>query len=89
VHNVPTFERDFDKDPYDKHEKQVCEYLTLIAPDIGCGTDPVGFLIASHNELRRQLQQLRVGGQADAAATDQQGLAYKCTAPSKGLWLRL
>jgi hypothetical protein len=53
------FERDFDKDPYDKHEKQVCEYLTLIAPDIGCGTDPVGFLIASHNELRRQLQQLR------------------------------
>jgi hypothetical protein len=59
MHEVSTFERDFDKDPYDKHEKQVCEYLTRIAPDIGCGADPVSFLIASHNELRRQLQQLR------------------------------
>jgi Protein of unknown function (DUF551) len=41
-------ERDFDTKPYTPDERRVCEYLQQIVPDIGCGDDPVGFIIASH-----------------------------------------
>lgn len=41
---------------YNKEQKKVCEYLQLIAPDIGCGDDPVGFLLASHAELGRRMK---------------------------------
>lgn len=37
--------------PYSRDEARVCEYLAGIAPDLGCGFDPVGFLIASHATL--------------------------------------
>lgn len=38
--------------PYTAEEKRVCDYLQKIIPDIGCGNDPIGFLIASHSALR-------------------------------------
>lgn len=49
-------ERDFEKQPYDAQEKRVCEYLQSITDAAGCGDDPVGFLIASHNLLRQKAQ---------------------------------
>jgi len=48
--------RDMEKNPYRPDEKRVCDYLIRIAPDIGCGDDPIGFLIASHGWLRLQLK---------------------------------
>jgi hypothetical protein len=48
-------DRDIIKDPYDKQERRVCDYLQkLLEGMIGCGDDPVGFLIASHNALSEQ-----------------------------------
>jgi hypothetical protein len=47
-------QRDFDANPYSKEELRVVEYLHLIAPDIGGGDDPIGFLLASHNHLIRE-----------------------------------
>lgn len=41
--------------PYTAEENRVCDYLQKINPDIGCGNDPIGFLIASHSALRQQL----------------------------------
>lgn len=46
--------RDFDKNPYSKEEGRVVAYLQLIAPDVGGGDDPIGFLLASHNYLIRE-----------------------------------
>ena len=46
--------------PYNADEKRVCAYLQEIIPEIGCGDDPIGFLITSHRhllELRRKAQQ--------------------------------
>mgnify|MGYP001603933974 CR=1 FL=1 len=43
--------RDIETNPYDAQEQRVCDYLQKLAPDIGCGNDPVGFLIASHAAL--------------------------------------
>lgn len=39
--------------PYTEDEQRVCDYLTSIV-DIGCGSDPIGFLIAAHNLLRQR-----------------------------------
>ncbi len=36
---------------YDHQEQRVCDYLQTLMPDIGCGDDPIGFLIASHAML--------------------------------------
>lgn len=44
-------DRDPDMDPYRPDERRVVEYLLEIAPDIGAGDDPIGFLIASHRVL--------------------------------------
>lgn len=44
-------ERDLDVSPYSKDELRVVTYLRQIAPDIGAGDDPIGFLMASHNAL--------------------------------------
>ena len=33
---------------YSPDEKKVCAYLQKIASDVGCGADPIAFLIASH-----------------------------------------
>lgn len=41
-------ERNLETNPYTPDEERVCAYLEEIAPDIGCGDDPIGFLIASH-----------------------------------------
>ncbi len=45
--------RDMDKEPYTKDEIRAVEYLVSIAPDIGAGDDPIGFLLASHNWLTK------------------------------------
>lgn len=45
--------RDIDKNPYTEDERRVCDYLIALAPDAGCGDDPIGFLIASHNALNQ------------------------------------
>ena len=58
-------ERDLDTNPYTKDEIRVCEYLTEITNGaVGCGDNPIGFLIASHNyamhEIKEYKQQLNV-----------------------------
>ena len=40
--------RDLATRPYSDGERRVCDYLQKLMPDIGCGDDPIGFLIASH-----------------------------------------
>jgi hypothetical protein len=52
-------ERDWEKYPYTKDEQKVCDYLQEICPDVGCGSDPINFLIASHASLRYQLSVMR------------------------------
>jgi hypothetical protein len=54
-------DRDFDKDPYRPDEERVCKYLQeKFDHQIGCGDDPIGFLIASHDYLTIGLQELLV-----------------------------
>ena len=44
--------RDIDRKPYTADEKRVCAYLQELTDGaIGCGDDPIGFLIASHRML--------------------------------------
>lgn len=44
-------ERSLDKQPYTVDEMRVCRFLQKMAPDVGCGDDPIGFLIASYGML--------------------------------------
>lgn len=37
--------------PYNADEKIVCDYLMSIQDAMGCGDDPISFLVASHNAL--------------------------------------
>lgn len=46
--------RDFAAQPYSKEEERVLVYLHNVAPDIGGGDDPIGFLLSSHNWLMRE-----------------------------------
>lgn len=56
------FERE---SPYTADEERVCEYIRQITANaVGCGDDPIGFLIASHAELRRRLENLGTAGRA-------------------------
>lgn len=49
--------------PYSAAEKRVCEYLQQITQGaVGCGDDPVGFLIASHQALGHLHEQDRKAG---------------------------
>jgi hypothetical protein len=48
--------RDLEIWPYSVEEIRVCDYLQRILPDIGCGDDPIGFLIASHEALFEELK---------------------------------
>ena len=51
-------ERDLDKNPYTPDEERVCEYLQKLTKNqIGCGDDPIGFLISSHAALAYSQQQ--------------------------------
>jgi hypothetical protein len=42
--------------PYSPEEDRVCDYLQRILPEIGCGDDPIGFLIASHEYVCDKLE---------------------------------
>lgn len=51
--------RDIEAHPYSADERRVCDFLLSRSPDMGCGNDPIGFLMASYvwaiherNELR-------------------------------------
>lgn len=46
--------RDFSANPYSGDEIRIVEYLQSVAPDIGAGDDPIGFLIAAHHYLMRE-----------------------------------
>jgi hypothetical protein len=37
--------------PYSVDERRVCDYLVSLSDAIGCGEDPIGFLIASHGYI--------------------------------------
>lgn len=52
---------------YQENEKRVCDYLQEIMPEIGCGDDPIGYLIASHSMLRKRRQE--IAGEAAERAT--------------------
>lgn len=44
---------------YTPDQRKVVDYITLITEGaIGGGPDPVGFLIASHSELRQKLSEV-------------------------------
>ena len=44
-----------DTDYYTTEERRVCEYLQEITGgQIGCGKDPIGFIILSHEALRQE-----------------------------------
>lgn len=46
--------------PYSPDERRVVEYILKITNNqIGAGNDPIGFLIASHAELSRRLNQAK------------------------------
>ena len=61
-----TFNRDIEALPYSTEELRVVEYLHKLMPDIGAGSDPIGFLIASHAALRH-----RAGKAVDIAPVDE------------------
>lgn len=44
--------------PYSADEQRVVAYLAQVMPEIGAGSDPIGFLIASHRALRLRLREL-------------------------------
>lgn len=51
---------------YNADEERVCDYLRRITDDvIGCGDDPISFLIASHGAILRRSTLLKAV--ADAA----------------------
>lgn len=50
----PTEFRDLDARPYSADEERVGTFLSELAPDIGWGNDPIGFLIASYRVLAAQ-----------------------------------
>lgn len=53
-------ERDFEANPYTPHEQRVVKYLDEEIPGgMGGGDDPVEFLIASHESLRRRIEYLQ------------------------------
>lgn len=43
--------RNLDVDPYRADERRVADYLREIAPSVGAGDDPIGFMIALHNAM--------------------------------------
>lgn len=62
--------RDFDAQPYTTEERRICDYLIEITRGkIGCGADPIGFLIASHYALLRQRRTTQAAS-GDAASED-------------------
>lgn len=53
-------ERDIEKQPYSIAEERVCAFLQEITKgEIGCGDDPIGFLIASYAALSQDRIKLR------------------------------
>ena len=44
-----------------KKENEVCDYIVNDCCDgqIGCGDDPIGFLIASHRALRMKIEEMK------------------------------
>ena len=51
--------RDGQRPAYGFQERRVCEYLRRITDDqIGCGMDPIGFLMASHEALVMRVAEL-------------------------------
>lgn len=54
-------DRDMETQPYTDDENRVCKYLLEITHDqIGCGADPIGFLIASHGAINHTQKNQRV-----------------------------
>ena len=53
-------ERDFEANPYTPHEQRVVKYLDEEIPGgMGGGDDPIEFLIASNESLRRRIEYLQ------------------------------
>lgn len=48
--------RDLNHKPYTEDERRVCDFLQQLTPDIGCGDDPIGFLLASYAYRNHQYQ---------------------------------
>ena len=53
--------RDIEERPYTEDERRVCDFLQKLAPDIGCGDDPIGFLMASYTMLVQERKAQRNG----------------------------
>jgi len=52
-------ERNLDIKPYSSDEQRVCDYLQkILKGQIGCGDDPIGFLITSHIALSYELKRV-------------------------------
>jgi hypothetical protein len=52
-------ERDLNEKPYTADEKRVADYIVALTDGaIGAGSDPIGFLLASHNYIQQQRHKL-------------------------------
>lgn len=52
-------DRDLNEKPYTADEKRVVDYITLITDGaVGAGSDPIGFLLASHSYIQRERHNL-------------------------------
>lgn len=76
-------ERDFDKKPYDEQERRVCDYLISLSDSMGCGEDPIGFLIASHNAINEDRKKLN--GEIDNLEADLANLGGRSAARGEAL----
>lgn len=90
-------ERDFDKRPYSADERRVCDYIQKASNNqVGCGDDPIGFLIAANQYLAKTLRDLvspqRLFGPlpADAWVIEQKTVCPLCSQPFlAGEWTTL
>lgn len=51
--------RDIEQNPYTPDELRVVDFLQTLAPDIGAGDDPIGFLLACYSRLTQERAMLR------------------------------
>lgn len=52
-------ERDFDANPYSPDEERAAAYMRRLLPNVGTGDDPIGFVLASWEQMVAERKSLR------------------------------
>lgn len=74
-------DRDFNEKPYTPDELRVVDYISQITDGmIGAGSDPIGFLLASHNSISQQRRELAT------LKSDQQSLMFVAKWVERGMF---